>query len=390
MVTIGRPIVAYLIAIVTFLSLVSRQIWPQVLGILHGGLPSHLVLLHTDETAESAGPARRLRDLLFEEKLMGREAVELVRLPHDHFDGITEGLANVGERLQLDSTNSILHFTGGNKLMALAATRWCSLNETPCFYLERDFRVFPFRPQGGELLPQPPFQIDQHLAREIEPLRLLRCQLGEAEITGPGQRLTLNERGKRLPETEIGPLLRKDEDFRKFLDWDIDEPASEAGFALEYAAAVALLRLGVPVVQRSVKLASRPFANTGRAEGELDLVFNWAGKLWVVDCKDRRSAQTRVDELRAEILQQIHLPPRISSLLNRLEDELRARELHPLKEDLLAISESGGILGRAVCVRRSQLPIQAVEFAHSRKLPIVLKDNLVVGLRALLFPTGSP
>ena len=54
----------------------------------------------------------------------------------------------------------------------------------------------------------------------------------------------------------------------------------------------------MPVVQRSVRLVPKVLRGSGSEEGELDLVFNWAGKLWVVDCKDRRSTESKVDQLR--------------------------------------------------------------------------------------------
>ena len=371
----------------TLLSLASKQIWPQVLGFLHlNPRPDRLVLFHTDEESESAGPARRLKELFVGQQLLPETAVELVRAPHDHFGNLIGTLGSTAERLGLDDTNCRMHFTGGNKLMALAAVEWCRLAGVPCFYLERDLRVFPFRPHGLDLLPQESFQLDPHLAPTIEPLALLRCQLGSAEVVGAGQRLTLNQRGRNLPEAEVALLLRKDEDFRKFLEWDVPEPEQQAGFALEFATAVALLKLGVPVVQRSVRLAPRILRGSGRQEGELDLVFNWGGKLWVVDCKDRTSAENKVDRLRTEILRQMTPDRRLSEMLDKLEEEMRARDLHPLKEDLLAVIEVGGLLGRAICVRRTSLPLQAKEFAESRKLGVVLKDRLISDLRPLLFP----
>lgn len=374
----------------TLFSFASRQIWPQVLGFLHGSArPDRLVLFHTSEEFESAGPARRLRDFFVAEHLLPADCIELVPIAHDHFGNISETLGAAAERLQLDDSNLRLHFTGGNKLMALAATEWCRLSGTPCFYLERNLRVFPFQPRGGDLLPLEPFQIDPDLAKDIEPLSLLRCQLGGAQIVNPGQRLTLNERGKRLPEVEFGPLLRRNEDFRKFLSWDVAETQEQAGFGLEYAAAVALLWLGVPVVQRSVRLASQSLHGAGREEGELDLVFNWSGKLWVVDCKDRLSAQSKVDGIRTELIKNSMISPRLDGFLTQIEQELQNKELRPLKEDLLAIAEVGGLLGRAICIRKSPLPAEAMAFAESRQISVVLKQNLPGALSPLLFPKVS-
>lgn len=372
----------------TLLTLVSKQVWPQILAILHYR-PNRVILAHTDEASESRGPAERLRDFLRDSLHMPEGSVELVPIPHDEFRGVVEGLATVADRLSLDAENCRLHFTGGNKLMALAAVEWCRLAETPCFYLERDLRVFPFLSRGAELSPQEPFQLDVHLARSLPPLALLCCQLGSAEVTGSGQHLTLNKRGESLPEIEFGNLLRQETDFRKFLNWDIVETEERPGNSLEFATAVALLRLGVPVVQRSVRLVPRVFRGSGWQEGELDLIFNWAGKLWVVDCKDRHSAATKVDQLRTEILRQTTPDRRLNELLDKFGEELRSRDLHPLKEDLLAVAEAGGLLGRAICVRREPLPTQAAEFADSRHLSVVMRDRLITDLRRVLFPKGA-
>jgi hypothetical protein len=60
--------------------------------------------------------------------------------------------------------------------------------------------------------------------------------------------------------------------------------------------------------------------------------------------------------------------------------------MKPLKEDLLTIAEAGGLLGQPVAIRVTHLPSEAMEFARSRQLPVVLRDNLFEGLRALLHP----
>ena len=369
----------------TLLSLASRQIWPQVLSVFNV-LPSRLILFHSAEEAESKRPAERLKAFFEAPGSPHPMSVELRSIPHDRFGGIVDGMAGAAEEHGLDESNCRVNITGGNKLMAIAASEWCRLAGIPFFYLERDLRVFPFVPQGTDLLPQPDFKLNPHLAKDLEPLALLRCQLDAAEITSPGQRLELNERGQAAPENQFQILLKKGFDFRTYLSMDVQEPDSRAGDGLEYATAFALLKLGVPFVQRSVRLIPRAQGGSGREEGELDLVFNWAGKLWLVDCKDRKDAGSRMDKLRTLIIGQIGLTPQIEEHLEKLSSELRERDLKPLKEDLLAISEVAGLLGRVICVRREQLPSQAVEFARSRGLAVILKDYLLRDLRPLLHP----
>ena len=369
----------------TLISLASRQIWPQVLCVLHVR-PAKLLLFHSAEETESKRPAERLKAFLESAQILATGAVELRQIPHDRFQGVVDALADASADLALDDSNCQVNLTGGNKLMVMGAAEWCRLAGVSCFYLERNLRVFPFLSQGTDLLPQSDFQLDPHLAKLLDPVGLLRCQLDTAEIISPGQRLTLSDKGNRFPTAEIQSWLKRGQDFKALLKWDHEDPDDRAGDGLEYAVAFTLLSLGVPVVQRGVRLSPRLFGRSGQEEGELDLIFNWMGKLWVVDCKDRRDATTRIEQVRTEILSQVNPTPRLNDLLRQLADELRERDLKPLKEDLLMASEAAGLLGRALCVRRSPLPVQAQEFAASRRLPIILKDHLLVGLRSELHP----
>lgn len=372
----------------TLISLSSRQIWPQVLSVLHVK-PDNLVLLHSSEAAESRRPAERLKYFLESSGLMKPDSVCLSLIPHDDFSGAREAIADFAALHSLDESNCLMNLTGGNKLMAMAAAEWCRISPARCFYLERNFKVFPFHPVGTDLMPQADFKLDPHLARDLDPLALLRCQIENAEIVNPGQSLTLSPAGRAARDSELQTLLKNSFDFRKYLLCDVDEPDSRVGDGLEYATAFALLKLGVPKVQRSIRLSPRFLRGLGHEEGELDLVFNWAGKLWVVDCKDRKDAENRMDQIRTEILSQITLTSRLNQLLNSLADELRERDLKPLKEDLLIASEVAGLLGRAVAVRRASLPAQAMEFAQSRNLSVILKDSLLSGLRLQLYPSSS-
>jgi hypothetical protein len=75
-------------------------------------------------------------------------------------------------------------------------------------------------------------------------------------------------------------LVKERVDFRKWLEIDPSKrPEERKGDNLEYGVATMLLRLGVPQVYRSVEL--KPHISSQLTEGEIDLVFNWNGKLWV-------------------------------------------------------------------------------------------------------------
>ncbi len=372
----------------TLFTLSSRQIWPQVLSTLKFR-PSRLVLFHTDEKEESFYPSERLKTFLESSPAFQPILVELRRISHDDFSGIIDALSDAAVAWTLDGTNCRVNLTGGNKLMAMAAAEWCRLNSTPCFYLERNRRLIHFESENYNFKPGiRTEEIHIQLAHDLEPLGLLRCQLSDAEVVHAGERLTLRENGRNLHDNDIRRLLPQSigKDYLKFLNCEEMGPRvpENVGDGLEYATALILLRLGVPMVQRGIHLRPKSSMNSPRNEGELDLVFNWKAKLWTVDCKDRLSAESRIEKLRNKLLSSLQLSPTVKEDLDKLEEELRAKDLHPLKEDLLSISEVGGLLGKVVCVRREKLPDQAVDYARSRRIEVVLKDQLIPSLKRLL------
>ena len=156
-----------------------------------------------------------------------------------------------------------------------------------------------------------------------------------------------------------------------------------AGSNLEYASAVMILKAGVRAVYRSVELKSSTMQGT-KLEGELDLIFNWNGKLWVVDCKDRASVSDKLNGIETKMAKMGMPSEKLRKQIDALRKELEDRDIKVLREDLAHIAETGGILVTTLCVRSSKLPSQAEEYARSRRLNIVYKDDLESRLAALL------
>lgn len=365
----------------TLLTFVSRQIWPQVMALLDQ-VPSRLILFHSEDAAESLRPAKRFLQFAIDTGRLPSDAVELVQVSSNNLQELRDTIANTAERLELGELNCAFHLTGGNKLMAMAAFDWCRLAGSPCFYIERDNQLFSFSPNAGELTQTTTRRLSPDLAVAIDPVHLVACQLDAAELVDQGQLLTLSPDGERLPWQEINPLLQKENyDFRKLLRIEGLEPEPRPGDRLELATAVAILKVGVPKVRRGIRTVARNRTADGRDEGEQDLVFNWHSRLWVVDCKDRVSPEQRMDRIRNELITSANLSPRVRELLDSLSDELRDKELKTLKEDLQAVAEAGGLMGKTIVVRREPLPGQAADFARSRGMGVVLKDRLFLDLK---------
>ena len=372
----------------TLLSLASRQVWPHILAVAHLK-PSRLILLHSDDADESRRPAERLKKFFDQRsRIIARGTTQLEVIPHDDFTAVEQRLGALEERLNLGE-NCALNFTGGNKLMATAAFRWAAEHGVKSFYLERGNRLTWFEPSGHGLATRSQ-RLDGAITNSLDPVALLRCQLLASEVEREGERLTLGRSGETLSEDEFLERIRNGSLDGLMEKTGHGDRESKEGDRLELAAAVVLLKLGVAEVRRSLRLkVNTPAGVSSRLpHAEIDLLFNWNGRLWLVDCKDRLSEDDLMVRLRRA------LGPRISdaarSLLDRIGGELEISQTKVLKEDLIAINDIGGLLGQVVCVRKSRLPDEAHAYARRNRIEVVHKEEVFEGFRRLLHPERSP
>jgi hypothetical protein len=366
------------------LSLASRQIWPQVLAVAHLK-PARLILLHSDDAAESKGPAQRLKRFFDDCGLVPKGGTRLELISDSDFDAVERRLDELQTFHRLPLSDCMVNFTGGNKLMATAAFRWAAKRGASAFYLERRNRFSRFVPRDGEMITHVE-TLDARCTDDLDPVALLRCQLDASEVQRPGQTIILNAAGGKLSEAEFARRIERGSDARPWLriagEADRDE---KEGDPLEFAAAALLLKLGVRRVQRRLRLEVKSAQQVGtrRPHAEIDLLFTWGGRLWLVDCKDERPVEGLADHLR-RILPR--LPPQADELLDRIRGELAIGQTKAMKQDLIAVREAGGLLGNVVCIRKADLPDEVLQFAAHNNIAVVRKSELVQGFRNLLFP----
>ncbi|HYT61837.1 MAG TPA: hypothetical protein VEL06_16785 [Haliangiales bacterium] len=374
----------------TLLSLASKQIWPQVLAVAHLA-PERVFLLHSEDAVESKGPAQRLKRLFDGNELVPRGATHLEPVPHDDFSAIESRFDEIIAKHQLNLEECLVNFTGGNKLMATAVFRRVGRRGVRAFYLERGNHITWFEPRDGDMLTHAE-PLPTGITNKLDAAALLSCQFGDEVVQSSGERLTLNEKGRNAGPQDLAAKLQAETrlnrnafDFRKWLTIEDPSPREpNEGDNLEYGTACALLKAGVPAVRRGVELSTLP--KSTNTEAELDLVFNWNGRLWVVDCKDRVGGDAKVESLKTLLLGDGCCNRQTEGLLKSIAEDLKDRDIKILREDLFQISAVGGLLGCALAVRSSKPPQQALEFAASRHphVEVLLKADLVKRLPAIL------
>ena len=368
------------------LSLVSRQAWPHILTVARFR-PSRLVLLHSKNETESRQPAERLKKFFDgAPSLVGSGGVELAEVPDNDFWGIQKRLDELAPSDAPEGAKRLLNLTAGNKLMAFGASRWAEKNGVAYFYLERGDQLTLFEPSGRGLSTKTE-TLDGGIANDLDVLALLRCQLSASEVERPGQRLTLTQRGRGLKEDEfLACVERGDDAVRGLLNVEGTADRRKAeGDALEFVTAAVALKHGATEVRRSLRLrVNSPLSPNPHQE--IDLLFNWGGRLWLVDCKDRVSGSRLVRNLRDALPAPI--AQRVDRLLSRLDDEMKVNPVKALKEDLVANLEVGGLRGKVVCVRRVPLPPEAHPYAKLNGIDVVQMQHLFASFRRMMHPGG--
>lgn len=251
--------------------------------------------------------------------------------------------------------------------------------------LERGNRLTWFEPSGHGLVTRSEI-LDGRIANSLDPLALLRCQLSASEVEREGEQIESSESGNALSEEEFQARVRNGAIDGLMARTGYGDRESKKGDALELATAATVLKLGVAEVRRSLRLkVNTPGGVSSRLpHAEIDLLFNWNGRLWLVDCKDRMPEEDLVRRLRGAL--RIPLSDSAQNLLRRIGDEMEISQTKVLKEDLVAISDVGGLLGQVVRVRRHPLPDEVCAYARRNRIEVVQKKEIFEGFRRLLHP----
>lgn len=370
----------------TLISLASRQAWPQLL-VWRMLKPARIFLLHSADRNESEQPAARLSAFL---EKAGCEAF-CEEIPHDDYEGILGSLDKIAARHHLAEAGFTLNFTGGNKLMATAAYQWACGRRMPSCYLERGNQLFRFHVDHAGAVHSARESLDPRSCDDLDALDIVRCQLDSSEIERPGELLTLNQAGQELSENLFKSILSSQpHTIGEYLHVQNGLGQTGArGDHLELLAAATLLKLGVGSVRRSLRI--RPprvltLPGDPPLENEFDLVFNHAGRLWVVDCKDRKPPENLaggVEKMLRKLRMNPFGDPSFRGEWSKVKSAVTSSPMKVMKEDLLAAQSLGGLLGQVICVRKSEPSDEIVNFARSKGIHLVTKSLLLDGFKGI-------
>jgi hypothetical protein len=363
-------------------TIASRQIWPQLLAILHLK-PEKVFLFHSEDKTESKKPAEHLKKFFDKSGIVPLGKTKLFQIPYDDFSGVENALDKIQTEEQIPLNSIVLNLTGGNKLMATAAFRWATKRSVKSFYLEKGNKLIWFNSCDGEVKTECE-KLDAHIADELEPLDVLRCQLQNSVVDFEGEKITLSQDGMSESEEKYLRVIKNGNYDPKWLNREgilIEE--KKEGDHLEFRTAAALLKIGVYQIRRGLRL--KPNTDDGVSatmpHTEIDLLFVWNGRLWIVDCKDRMSESNLCDSFYEQIRP---IPGEAINLWEMIKSIVEKSHFKILKDDIVTVREVGGLYGSVICVRRSDLNEEIMQYAKRNGIHIVKTRTMYDDLEAIL------
>jgi len=151
------------------------------------------------------------------------------------------------------------------------------------------------------------------------------------------------------------------------------------GDRLEYLTALVLLKLGVKKVIRSIEIKEKEQKSP---HAEIDILFNYGGRLWIGDCKDRNSR----DWMFKAITQQFGSE---SDIGNRIVGELKISGLKEMKDDLMSANITGGLQAQIICIRKTPFTEPEQQYANANRIAVATKKTLYDDMRRILNPRRS-
>lgn len=365
----------------TLLLLTNQELWPGIICTRHFR-PEKVILLHGNTPAASKEPAVRLQEFLLKANLV--QNCDLLELPDDDFVGIQKKLDNdsISEPLAVG-------FNGATKLMAVACFDWAMKRGHQALYLETDNEIQRFEADGDKVACRKEKAALSDLS-SLNPVETVRSHLRRSEIRRNPSILSLSERGQKLPikdaleildrsvrnsEWQGEPLLCRDGK-----GWRPVSAEFEAiGERFELLVAMALLKLGVEQVAHSVELSSLDSQEEKHVHAELDLVFIWGGRLWVVECKDHEKVEKKGRRLWNSLKENArlnNLDECDQDFIDELGSMMGRRYKKTLKERILAAQECGGALAQVIFAVREEPKGDVREFAALHGIHIARRDSL--------------
>lgn len=374
------------------ISFISRQVWPQVIAFYHLR-PSRCLLLHSSDEVESKRPAENIKKRICKNALgMAPGDIAMAEMDPDSYSAIQktlDALVPVKEAGCELEDEWVVNLTGGTKLMTMAGFDWAMRRGIRAFYLDRGFRINWFNKEKNEVITDLEL-VNGHNTDHLDAMDLLQCQLDASLVKERGEKIQLSPIGKSLNKVSFNDLHTHEfHELEKYITIDDRrQDDHKEGDFLEILTAIALLVVGIPEVYRSVTLKVRPSPGitTNQEHAEIDLIFNWHGRLWIVDVKDRKAEEEKLNHFDRLLKHPLYEDDKNWAATFRRE--LQKRTTKVLKEDLIAVREIGGLLGKVICVRKSRPSQEERGYARNNNIEIVKKDSLVSDLEQILTKVG--
>jgi len=369
-----------------------------------------IVLLYSqgDHEEESKIPAERLKEF-FNRIYENKDFTELREINHNNKSALDQDFQKIIEDYCQNQAQAIINITNGNKLMTLSAFQQAK-NKVDACYLERGNQFIHYQHKSDDFTSEP---LDPKICDDIDPLDIIRCHLvdgnliinSDFEKIKPLEKLinkNINELigeyryAKRIINNPKATSVKISNEIVKVFNEYIDKFKPPAilniGDGLEYFTSLCLLKCGVKVIYKGLKLQMPRVIEGGwETDQEQDLIFIHNGKLWLVDCKNEVD---HFNILKKAINDQYvnysfnNANSKFNNVFTKINKALKNRERSLIRLDLFYAQNFGGLTAEVICVRNPEIVENNdfLQYANQLNLIKIVKndDNLFNNLKKLL------
>lgn len=314
------------------ITIASEQTWPQIIPMYHlknkdgHGFDKIIILYSGFNPSKSKDPATRLKTFIEKYDLSKETYLQEVEGEID----FSEPLNNLVNNLGITTSDDVyVNFTGGTKTMSLMLSIWAAQKGYILFYTYSGSRLQFYKQISNGLLNKVGSEdIDVRITNDIDPIDIVKLQCGEEFIKDEGRQYksSVEINNKNIPQSGSDGILLERAMLHFFQDSNI-----------KYRHSIKL---------KAVK-ASTPHE-------EIDVLLNYNGTLWLVECKKRKNLNFNADVRdrikRAYKGKDVSKPGIIDQLIIDLEKNLSSNKHMQFKSDVFSAKKISGINAKVLWV----------------------------------------
>lgn len=336
------------------ITIASEQVWPQIVPVYHlinkdKTIFDKIIIVHSHNTARSEEPAKRLETFIKEHKLSKEIYLQQVEEETD----FSEPLNNLVSKLDITAADDdvYVNLTCGTKIMSIILSTWGTQKGYTLFYTYNGSKLQLYKRTSNNILDNVGTEdIDVSITNDIDPIEIVTLQCGEDYIDDVGNFYEdYNTMKKKMgsPKQYTDGIHLEEEIVNYFINSKIK-------------------------YRHSVRLKS---SKASVPHEEIDVLLNFNGSLWVIECKMKKIIQDWGNCIRSCLKEDYNniQPENIKNLIKKIEKEIGTNLAMQYKADIFSAKKISGINAKVLWITTHKIPDHIKSFCDDEDIKYLEK-----------------